>query len=87
MLAYPAARILEGHTWDDWQLKACLAVNVILQIVASLFGNLFATWFGPVSIVGPCFFAAQLLANLVVFWIVLGLEAFSKEMQSEYALE
>jgi hypothetical protein len=32
-------------------------------------------------IVGPIFFAAQLLANLVVFWIVLGLEAFSREMQ------
>lgn len=30
---------------------------------------------------GPIFFAAQLLANLFVFWIVLGLEAFSKEMQ------
>lgn len=34
----------------------------------------------PVA-VGPIFFAAQLLANLVVFWIVLGLEAFSREMQ------
>ena len=32
-------------------------------------------------VVGPIFFAAQLLANLVVFWIVLGLEAFSREMQ------
>jgi hypothetical protein len=33
------------------------------------------------NLVGPIFFAAQLLANLVVFWIVLGLEAFSREMQ------
>ena len=81
MLAYPAARIIEGYEWKDWQLKTCLAINIMLQIIASLSGNLFATWFGPVSIVGPVFFAAQLVANLIVFWIVLGLEAFSREMQ------
>jgi hypothetical protein len=80
-LAYPAARISEGYEWTDKQLKYCLATNIVLQIVASLSGNLFATWFGPVAIVGPIFFAAQLLANLVVFWIVLGLESFSREMQ------
>jgi hypothetical protein len=57
-----------------------LALNIVLQIVASLCGNLFATWLGPVSIVAPVFFAAQLVANLVVYWIVLGLEAFSHEM-------
>ena len=31
--------------------------------------------------VGPLFFAAQLVANLIIFWIVLGLENFTKEMQ------
>ncbi|KAG7363322.1 protein kinase domain containing protein [Nitzschia inconspicua] len=80
-LAYPAARIIQGFEWTDRQLKCCLAANISLQIIASLSGNLFATWFGPVSIVGPIFFAAQLLANLVLFWIVLGIEAFSREMQ------
>ena len=30
---------------------------------------------------GPVFFAAQLVANLVVFWLVLGIENFTKEMQ------
>jgi hypothetical protein len=73
--------MLEGYEWTDKQLKGCLVVNVILQIVASLCGNMISTWYGPVSIVGPIFFAAQLLANLVVFWLVLGLEAFSHEMQ------
>lgn len=109
-MAYPASKSAEGYQWSDKQLKACLAANILLQILASLSGNLFATWFGPVAIgesfakllrgkkecfvrppetthctalllVGPIFFAAQLLANLVVFWIVLGLEAFSREMQ------
>lgn len=80
-LAYPAARMLQGYQYTDRQLKACLAANILFQILASLSGNLFATWFGPVSIVGPTFFAAQLLVNLVLFWIVLGIEAFSREMQ------
>jgi Protein kinase domain len=80
-LAYPAARILQGFEWTDRQLKACLAANIFFQVLASISGNLFATWFGPVSIVGPIFFAAQLLANLVLFWIVLGIESFSREMQ------
>ena len=73
--------MLQGHKYTDTQLRIALAVNVLLQIVASISGNLVATWFGPVAIVGPIFFAAQLLANLLIFWIVLGLESFSKEMQ------
>jgi hypothetical protein len=80
-LAYPAARIAQGYEWSDAKLKACLAANIFFQILASLSGNLFAPWYGPVSIVGPIFFAAQLLANLVMFWRVLGIEAFSREMQ------
>lgn len=30
---------------------------------------------------GPVFFAAQLIGNLIIFWIALGLESFTKEMQ------
>lgn len=30
---------------------------------------------------GPVFFASQLIGNLVIFWVVLGLESFTKEMQ------
>lgn len=50
VLAYPASRSVEGYEWTDRQLKACLAMNIILQMLASLAGNLFATWFGPVAI-------------------------------------
>jgi hypothetical protein len=50
VLAYPAARIQQGYEWTDKQLKGCLAINIILQVLASLSGNLFATWFGPISI-------------------------------------
>mmetsp|Transcript_39179 Transcript_39179/g.94734 ORF Transcript_39179/g.94734 Transcript_39179/m.94734 type:complete len:610 (-) Transcript_39179:494-2323(-) len=80
VLAWPAARMLEGYKYSDGQLRCALATNIVLQIVASLCGNMLSTWYGPVSIVGPIFFAAQLLANLIVFWVVLGLEAFSFSM-------
>lgn len=81
VLAYPAAKIAEGYAWSDLALQVCLGINIVLQIMASLSGNLFATWYGPVAVVGPIFFAAQLLANLIVYYVVLGIEAFSKEMR------
>jgi hypothetical protein len=52
-----------------------------LQIAASIAGNLMSTWFGPVSVAGPIFFAAQLIGNLIIFYSVLGIENFTKEMQ------
>jgi len=81
VLAYPAARQSQGKFWTENQLKMCLALNILLQVVASLAGHLFATWFGPVSVVGPIFFAVELMANVIVFGIALGLEHFSKEMK------
>jgi hypothetical protein len=50
------------------------------QILASLAGNLFATWFGPVSLVGPIFFSAQLVANMIIFGFVLSFENLRIEM-------
>lgn len=81
VLAYPAAQASEGIYWSDGALKLALAANLFFQICASMSGNLISTWFGPISITGPIFFAAQLLSNLLIFWIVLGLESFTKEMQ------
>lgn len=81
VLAYPAAKAKEGHYFSDRHLKLCLAGNIVLQILGSLAGNLFATWFGPVSIVGPLFYGAEMVANLVLFGVVLGLENFTKEMR------
>jgi hypothetical protein len=81
VLAYPAAKAKVGHNFSEWHLTLCLAGNIVLQIMGSLAGNLFATWFGPVSIVGPLFYGAEMVANLVLFGVVLGLENFTKEMQ------
>lgn len=58
-----------------------LALNVILQILASTVGNMIAPWFGPVSIVGPMFLSAQLLANMIIFGRLIGLESFTKDMR------
>jgi len=74
----------ERQTGKEWSRPAAicaLASNVTLQLVSSITGNLIATWYGPVSIVGPIFLSSQLLANMVVFGYLLGLEEFIKDMR------
>ena len=80
-MAYPAAQAKEGIYWSERALKFALAANLVLQICASISGYLFSTWFGPITIAGPIFYVAQLIANLLIFWIALGLELFTREMQ------
>lgn len=81
LLAYPDAQRQQGRNWSVTKLRAALAGNVLLQITASVFGNLLAPWFGPVSLVGPIFLSAQLLANMIVYGTVLRLERFTKDMR------
>ena len=56
-------------------------LNILLQIVASIVGNLISTWYGPVSIVGPTFLSSQLVANMIIYGYVLGYEYFTKDMK------
>jgi len=81
ILALPDAREKQGIQVSKATQKLALAGNVVFQVLASLSGNLFATWFGPVSLVGPIFFSAQLVANMAIFGYILGLEGLSREMQ------
>ena len=81
ILAYPDAREKQGIKVSPMTQRLALVGNVIFQILASLSGNLFATWFGPVSLVAPIFFSAQLVANMLIFGFLLGLENLSREMQ------
>jgi len=81
VLAYQDAQEKEGIKWRRKARYAALVVNIFLQVTSSIVGNLFATWFGPVSLVGPVFLSSQLLANMVVFGIILGLEMFTKDMR------
>mmetsp|Transcript_25236 Transcript_25236/g.38850 ORF Transcript_25236/g.38850 Transcript_25236/m.38850 type:complete len:529 (+) Transcript_25236:64-1650(+) len=81
ILAYPDAQAKEGNKWTDRTLRLCLVGNLFFQILASIIGNLFAPWFGPVSIVGPIFLSAQLVANMVIYGYLLGLECFTKDMK------
>lgn len=74
ILAFPDAREKQGYEVSARTQRLALAGNVVFQILASLSGNLFATWFGPVSLVGPIFFSAQLVANMIIFGFVLSLE-------------
>lgn len=79
VLAVPDAREKEGVHLPWWLPKVALASNVIMQLLGSLSANLFATWFGPVSVVAPIYFSATLLTNLIVFGFILGLEFFTLE--------
>lgn len=81
-LAYPDAKKHQLEKWKSpWVMKGCTFVNILLQVLASVVGNLFAPWYGPVSIVGPTFLSAQLVANMVIYGYVLGLESFTKDMR------
>lgn len=81
LLAYADAKDKVGQTFSPCRQRLALAGNLVLQILASIVGNLLAPWFGPVSLVGPFFLGAQLLANMIVYGFFLGLEAFSKDMK------
>jgi hypothetical protein len=81
ILAVADTQTKAGIKWSDFELRMALAGNVILQVSASMVGNLLAPWFGPVSLVGPTFLAAQLLANMLLYGVVLGLENFTKDMR------
>jgi MFS family permease len=82
ILAYKDAVECEtGRKWSRAASICALAANVFLQVTSSILGNLFAPWFGPVSLVGPIFLCAQLVANMIIFGYILGLESFNKDMK------
>jgi len=79
--AVPSVRDSAGKEMRKWVYWISVAGNVTLQVLGSLMSHLFATWFGPVSIVVPFFYSATLLANMVIFGAILGLEFFTKNMR------
>eukprot|EP00550_Attheya_septentrionalis_P013591 CAMPEP_0198305860 /NCGR_PEP_ID=MMETSP1449-20131203/58123_1 /TAXON_ID=420275 /ORGANISM="Attheya septentrionalis, Strain CCMP2084" /LENGTH=481 /DNA_ID=CAMNT_0044008403 /DNA_START=457 /DNA_END=1902 /DNA_ORIENTATION=- len=81
LLAVADAQTKAGIKWSRCGMRLALIGNVVLQLSASMVGNLLAPWFGPVSLVAPTFLAAQLLANMVLYGVVLGLESFTKDMR------
>ena len=67
VLAYQDEQVREGNAWcseSKWAYRGALSANVFLQVTASMFGNLLAPWFGPVSLVGPIFLSAQVSIRL-----------------------
>jgi hypothetical protein len=70
ILLYSDAREKQGYEVSALTQRLAFIGNVVFQILASLAGNLFATWFGPASLIGPIFFLAQLVANMIIFCFV-----------------
>lgn len=79
-LAHSAAQKQKGNKAFTCCGLGAFALSVLCQAGIAVF-NISATWFGPVSIVVPTAASAQLLFNMVMFSVVLGLESFSKEMR------
>ena len=55
-----------------------VAANISLQGISSVLGFLIATWYGPIAMVVPFFYSSTLLANIVIFGTLLGIEFFTK---------
>ena len=81
LTALPAVRETEGRSLQPCLYWWTLAGNLGLQAVGSLLSHLFATWYGPISVVVPFFYSATLLSNMFIFGVLLGTEFFSKTMR------
>lgn len=80
ILAWPDAQKLRGNEWSKCGQYLALLLSLIFQLGIAL-ATITATWYGPVSIVVPTSSSAQLLFNMVMFGVILGLESFSKDMR------
>ena len=80
ILAYPDAQKLRGKPWSPCMQHMALLLSLVFQLGIAI-ATIAATWYGPVSIAVPTGASAQLLFNMVMFGVFLGLESFSKEMR------
>lgn len=78
--AIPTVREKQGIVVSKFWRWMAVGGNVALQTISGFFSALFATWYGPVSIVVPFFYSSTLLSNMVIFGLFLG-EEFNKPMQ------
>ena len=80
IIAYPKARFEKtGKEQSKWAKRGYVALSIIFQLINSAF-TVFASFFGPVSIVIPTSVSAQMLSNMVIFR-ALRLEGFSNDVR------
>ena len=80
ILAYPDAQKVRGNPWSPCAQHLALLLSLLFQVGIAI-ATIAATWFGPVSIVVPTSCSAQLLFNMGMFGVILGLESFTKSMR------
>ena len=68
--AIPAVREKRGLLVPTWVSSCATIGNVTLQALGSILSHLFATWFGPVSLVVPFFYSATLLSNMALLGLL-----------------
>jgi len=77
--AIPAVRAKEGIEISKLMNWFWIACNITLQLLGSVLAHLFATWFGPTSMVVPFFFSSILLCNITIVGLLK--EPFNKNMR------
>ncbi|MGK3737667.1 MAG: hypothetical protein ACI90V_004514 [Bacillariaceae sp.] len=77
--AIPAVRAKEGIEISKFMNWFWIVCNVTLQLLGSVLAHLFATWFGPTSMVVPFFFSSILLCNITIVGLLK--EPFNKNMR------
>lgn len=80
ILAYPDAQKVRGNPWSPCAQHMALLLSLLFQVGIAI-ATIAATWYGPVSIVVPTSSSAQLLFNMGMFGVILGLESFTKSMR------
>lgn len=80
VLAYPDAQAKKGNEFGKCAQRVAVLLSLLFQLgIAGT--SITATWYGPVSLVVPTSSSAQLLFNMLMFGVVLGLEKFTKDMR------
>jgi len=80
VLAYPDAQAKKGNEFGKCAQRMAVLLSLLFQLgIAGT--SITATWYGPVSLVVPTSSSAQLLFNMLMFGVVLGLEKFMKDMR------
>lgn len=80
VVAYPDRQAkITGKEWSKRSKALALAANFTFFCLGGATAVL-ASWFGPVSILLPAMMGAQLVFNMMIYCLLLGLEQLNKDI-------
>lgn len=80
VVSYPERQAkITGKEWSKRSKGIAIGANFIFFSLSAVTGIL-ASWFGPVSILLPTMMGAQLVFNMLIYCVLLGLEKLNKDI-------